>query len=383
MPRCLVGVFFNKLLRMKALFRPLALGFSLLMLIGACTEQAVEENPSPKPQSLFSVPSNFPAPTYDLAKNPVTEAGFVLGRTLFYDGILSRDGTISCGECHRQEYAFTHHQHDISHGIEDRIGERNAPAVQNMAWMKEFFWDGGVHDLDLFSIAPIENPVEMDEKLGNVLAKLRKSEKYPPLFEKAFGSADITTERFLKSLSQFMLALTSANSKYDRYVRKEAGGELSTDELEGLTIFKQKCASCHAGELFTDQSYRNNGMVLETQRQVFIQESNKIIIKTLKDEGRYRITQNPADLYKFKVPSLRNVAVTRPYMHDGRFWTLDEVLNHYAEGMVNNGYVDPAFGQGSGKLGIALTNDEKTKLKAFLNTLTDRSFLANPKFSEQ
>lgn len=369
---------------MRAYFQKTALFFSFLALIAACSKQSVEE-PTPQAQSsksLFSVPSNFPTTTYDLAKNPVTEAGFVLGRTLFYDGILSRDGTISCGECHRQEYAFTHHQHDISHGIEDRIGERNAPAVQNMAWMKEFFWDGGVHDLDLFSIAPIENPVEMDEKLGNVLAKLRKSEKYPPLFEKAFGSKEITTERFLKSLSQFMLVLTSSNSKYDKVVRNE-GATFTADEADGLVIFKQKCASCHAGELFTDQSYRNNGLTLESQRQVFIAETNKVIVKTLRDEGRYRITQNPADLYKFKVPSLRNVAVTRPYMHDGRFWTLDDVLNHYANNMVNNGYIDAVFRQANGKVGIPLSGDEKRKLTAFLNTLTDRNLLLNPKFSEQ
>lgn len=369
---------------MKVSFQKIAVVVSVLALTVACTKQAIEpEVVKPTQNQLFVAPSNFSTPVYDFSKNPVTEDGFQLGRTLFYDGMLSRDGTISCGECHRQEYAFTHHQHDISHGIEDRIGERNAPAIQNVAWMKEFFWDGGVHDLDLFSIAPIQNPVEMDETMTNVINKLKKSDKYPLLFEKAFGSKEITTERFLKALSQFMLVLTSSNSKYDKYIRKEAGGTLTADELEGMNIFNQKCSSCHAGELFTSQTYHNNGLVLETKRQVYIQESDKVIVKTLKDEGRYRITQNPADLYKFKVPSLRNVAVTRPYMHDGRFWTLEDVLNHYADNMVDNGYVDAAFRQQNGKVGIPLTDNEKQKILAFLNTLTDKSLLLNPKFSEQ
>ena len=172
-----------------------------------------------------------------------------------------------------------------------------------MAWEKEFFWDGGVGDLDLFSIAPIENPLEMDEKTGNVLAKLRKTEKYPMLFKKAFGTNEINGPRFLQALSQFMLTLVSANAKYDKYLRKE-GVQFNEDEKQGLALFKQKCASCHAGELFTDHSYRNNGLTIQGSMDV----------------GRNRITDNPADKYKFKVPSLRNVAVTKPYMHDGRFY---------------------------------------------------------------
>ncbi|WP_337043916.1 cytochrome-c peroxidase [Emticicia sp. 17c] len=317
-----------------------------------------------KPEELFKVPANFPKPVYDFSKNPITNDGFELGKALFYDGNLSRDGTISCAECHSQSYAFTHHGHDLSHGIDNKIGIRNAPPIQNMAFQKEFFWDGGVFDLDLFSIAPIENPVEMDEKLGNVLDKLRKQEKYTTLFQKAYGSKDITTERFLKALSQFMLTLVSANSRYDKYVRKEAGGTLTSDELEGLEIFKQKCASCHSGELFTDHSYRNNGLPVYNKD----------------DTGRMRITAAETDSYKFKVPSLRNIAVTAPYMHDGRFYSLDTVLNHYSDGVIDSKTLDAALKQNQA-LGIALNKDEKLKLIAFLKTLTDDEFLKNKRFA--
>ncbi|MBA4853414.1 cytochrome-c peroxidase [Emticicia sp. BO119] len=334
---------------------------SSLMYLGvACSK---DDSQVVKPEELFTVPANFPKPLYDFSKNPVTNNGFELGKALFFDGNLSRDGTISCAECHNQAYAFTHHGHDLSHGIDNKVGIRNAPPIQNMAFQKEFFWDGGVFDLDLFSIAPIENPVEMDEKLGNVLEKLRKQEKYTTLFQKAYGSKEVTTERFLKALSQFMLALVSANSRYDKYVRKEAGGTLTTDEFAGLEIFKQKCASCHAGELFTDHSYRNNGLPVYNKN----------------DTGRQRITAAGDDSYKFKVPSLRNIAVTAPYMHDGRFYSLDAVLNHYSDGIVESKTLDSLL-RTNQRLGIALNKDEKTKLIAFLKTLTDEEFLKNKKF---
>ncbi|GAB3505986.1 cytochrome-c peroxidase [Emticicia fontis] len=333
---------------------------SLIYLGVACSKDSSQEV---KPEELFTVPANFPKPVYDFSKNPITNDGFELGKALFFDGNLSRDGTISCAECHSQPYAFTHHGHDLSHGIDNKIGIRNAPPIQNMAFQKEFFWDGGVFDLDLFSIAPIENPVEMDEKLGNVLEKLRKQEKYATLFQKAYGSKEITTERFLKALSQFMLTLVSANSRYDKYIRKETGGTLSTDELEGLDIFKQKCASCHSGELFTDHSYRNNGLPVYNKD----------------DTGRQRITASEEDSYKFKVPSLRNIAVTAPYMHDGRFYSLDAVLNHYTDGIIDSKTLDGSL-KNNQTLGIALNKDEKAKLTAFLKTLTDEEFLKNKKF---
>jgi len=330
----------------------------LPFLLLACASPEQDLDPVVK-EPLFQQPTNFPAPAYALESNPVTEEGFELGKALFNDPLLSRDNTISCAECHNQSYAFTHHGHDVSHGVDNRVGTRNAPAVQNMAWQKEFFWDGGVGDLDLFSVAPIENPLEMDENLGNVLAKLRSTQKYPALFHKAYGSTEITSQKFLKALSQFMLSLVSANSRYDKYARKE-GGILNSEELAGLSLFQQKCSSCHAGDLFTDQSYRNNGLNIQGS----------------KDEGRFRITERVEDRFKFKVPSLRNVEMTAPYMHDGRFYTLEEVLHHYASGVQQTPNVDASL-----KNGIPLTAEEQAKIVAFLKTLTDREFLTNPKFA--
>ena len=330
----------------------------LPFLLLACASPEQDPDPVVK-EPLFQQPANFPAPAYVLASNPVTEEGFELGKALFNDPMLSRDNTISCAECHNQSYAFTHHGHDVSHGVDNRVGTRNAPAVQNMAWQKEFFWDGGVGDLDLFSVAPIENPLEMDENLGNVLTKLRSTQKYPALFHKAYGSTEITSQKFLKALSQFMLSLVSANSRYDKYARKE-GGILNSEELAGISLFQQKCSSCHAGDLFTDQSYRNNGLNIQGS----------------KDEGRFRITERVDDRFKFKVPSLRNVEMTAPYMHDGRFYTLEEVLHHYASGVQQTPNVDASL-----KNGIPLTAEEQAKIVAFLKTLTDREFLTNPKFA--
>jgi cytochrome c peroxidase len=334
--------------------------FISILCIGCSSPK--DESVSPvinQEQTLFQTPKNFPSPVYDLSSNPINQAGFELGKELFNEPMLSRDNTIACAECHNQTYAFTHHGHDVSHGINNRVGNRNAPPIQNLAWQKEFFWDGGVGNLDLFSIAPIENPLEMDENMGNVLVKLRKSQKYTAMFQKAFGTAEINTPRFLKALSQFMLTLVSANSRYDKYVRNE-GEILSKDELIGLKLFQEKCSSCHAGQLFTDQSYRNNGL--------YIQGS--------KDQGRYRITEIESDKFKFKVPSLRNIDVTGPYMHDGRFLTLDAVLEHYNTGVLNTQNLDPLLAKK-----IPMTAEEKLQIIAFLRTLTDKAFLTNPNFS--
>ncbi|MFD1818272.1 cytochrome c peroxidase [Pseudarcicella hirudinis] len=333
---------------------------SIALLTIACskTEQA-------KPESLFSIPANFPQPVYDLKKNPISSDGFELGKALFYDGILSKDGTISCAECHSQPYGFTHHGHDLSHGINNLKGVRNSLPLQNLAWESEFFWDGGVGDLDFVPIAPIENPVEMDESTGNVLEKLRKTQRYPPMFKKAFGSEEITGAKFLQALSQFMITLVSANSRYDQYIRNE-GEVLTKEELEGMALFRQKCSSCHAGELFTDKSYRNNGLTIQGSMDV----------------GRYRITENDKDKYKFRVPGLRNVAVTLPYMHDGRFYTLEAVLEHYAEGVQNTVNLDPLLNQ-NGKRGIQLSKEEQSRIIAFLKTLTDETFLKDKRFINQ
>ena len=314
----------------------------------------------PTPVALRQ-PANFPAPVYDLANNPLTAEGIALGKTLFYDSRLSRDSTVNCGFCHQQFAAFAHSDHALSHGVDSRIGPRNVPGLQNLAWSREFFWDGGVINLDELPMAPIANPLEMDLKFADAVDRVRRTPSYAPLFKAAYGSDTVTTARFLKAISQFMLTMVSADSRYDKYARNEAGGELSPDELAGLNVFRQQCSACHATDLFTDHSYRNNGLPVSVSG----------------DQGRFIITQQPADRLKFKVPSLRNVERTFPYMHDGRFLTLEQVLNHYAGGgVVDSPTLDPLLKKGA-KPGIALTDTEKKQVIAFLKTLTDNTLLTN------
>lgn len=312
----------------------------------------------------LKLPSNFPEPVYDMKANPLTEKGVQLGKELFYEGKLSRTGAVSCGFCHQQPSAFTHHGHEVSHGVDDRLGKRNSLPISNLIWMKTFFWDGGVNHLDFVPLNPMENPLEMDETLENVLKKLNESEHYRAAFREAFGVEEIKSTEFLKALSQFTATLISANSRYDKYVRHE-GGQLSAQELNGLTLFKGKCSSCHATDLFTDGSYRNNGITNDFRF----------------DKGREEVTSDVKDRGKFKVPSLRNVEYTDPYMHDGRLTSLEEVLNHYSNGVQISKTLDP-FLLKDGRPGIALTEREKADIIAFLKTLTDKDFLADKRFSE-
>lgn len=313
----------------------------------------------------FQKPSNFPEPVYNFAANQITKDGFELGRMIFNEPRLSRDNTITCASCHIQSSAFTQHGHDVSHGIDDRLGTRNSPPIMNLAWSKAFNWGGGVHDLDLQPIIPITTHEEMDENLENVYNKLRAMPKYTSKFKAAFGTEEINTSRFMKALSQFMLMCISSNSKYDKVMRKEGGASFTTEELEGYTIFKDKCGSCHTEPLFTDGSFRNNGLG----------------ISAVNDKGLYIATLIETDKYKFKVPSLRNLKYTAPYMHDGRFLSLDGVLEHYNSEVLATQNLDPIF-KGN-KLGITLNENEKTKIAAFLNTLNDEEFIKNPLLAEQ
>ncbi len=314
----------------------------------------------------FQKPTNFPEPEYKLANNPVTEAGFLLGRTLFYEARLSRNNTISCGSCHIQSSAFTQHGHDVSHGIDDRLGTRNSPPIMNLAWNKAFMWGGGVYDLDLQPIVPITTHEEMDENLDNVMNKLRSVEKYPKLFKAAFGSEEVTTARLMKALSQFMIMCISANSKYDKVIRKEGGQSFTADEQAGYELFKVKCASCHREPLFTDGSFRNNGLGTSP----------------INDQGLYTATLQATDRYKFKVPSLRNLTYTAPYMHDGRFLSLNGVFDHYNGEIQKTANLDPLLQQ-NGRTGISLSADDRTKLTAFLKTLDDPDFVTRKDLAEQ
>lgn len=309
----------------------------------------------------FKVPEGWPTPAYSFQNNTLTREGFELGRRLFYDPRLSRNDEISCASCHQQTAAFAHSDHRVSHGVEDRLGTRNSPVLFNLNWHTSFFWDGGVNHLESQPINPIQNPVEMDETIPNIISKLITDSRYKQMFAAAFGDETINSQRIFKALAQFMGMMVSSNSKYDKYIRKEAGGDMTASELNGLKVFRANCATCHKEPLFSDFSYRNNGLA----------------VTIVNDSGRAHITNLATDMYKFKVPSLRNLQNSMPYMHDGRFEKLEQVLDHYTAGIVASPTLDPVL-QG----GIQLTGTEKTDLLAFLKTLNDPQFMADSRFSE-
>jgi cytochrome c peroxidase len=307
-------------------------------------------------EAVLKLPANWPKPSYDFKKNPLSKTKIELGRALFYEPMLSKDASISCSSCHLQYTAFTHVDHALSHGIYDRIGTRNSPALMNLAWQNQFMWDGAVNHLDVQALAPISNPLEMNESILNVVKKLQANKLYPKLFKRAYGDSVITGEHVLKSLSQFMLTLISCNSKYDSVMRKQA--RFNEKEQKGYELFKTHCASCHAEPLFTNQQFMNNGLAFDS---------------TLKDLGRYALTKRNSDSLSFKVPSLRNIEFSYPYMHDGRFKTLNEVLNHYTTGIVVSNTLAADL-----RSPVILSSQEKVQLTAFLLCLTDKSFLFNP-----
>jgi cytochrome c peroxidase len=323
-------------------------------------------NPPHEDFKGFQKPSHFPEPVYDFANNPITYEKFRLGRMLFYDPILSKDSCISCAVCHQQTAAFTHPLHDVSHGVFgrfDNIRGRNSSMLANLAWAKELMWDGGIANFENQPLAPIENHVEMDETLANVLKKLNRHPLYRPRFKAAFGKDSIDSQQMLKAIAQFVVMLVSSNSKYDHYVQgKET---LTQEELDGLSIVRQKCSSCHAGELFTDFAYRNIGL------------DSTIIFP--KDLGREQVTKDPRDRRKFKTPSLRNFAVTGSYMHDARVRDLRYVLAMHDTLIQDNPNLDPLL-KPNGVLGIKLSQEEFQKIYTFLQTLTDRQFLTDSNF---
>lgn len=309
----------------------------------------------------LEIPAYFPQPKYNFEGNPLTREGFELGRRLFYDPILSIDSSLSCGSCHAQVHAFADHNVSVSVGVFGRKGTRNALPTFNLIFMPLFNWDGGVNHIEMQPTAPLLNHDEMDITMAEVLRRLRNHPEYPKLFKRVFGTDEISARDFLYALTQFQGAIISSDSKYDKYLQGKA--QLTAEELEGLALFNQHCSSCHAGPLQTDFAFRSNG--LEWNRH---------------EEGRYHITLDSADFQKFRTPSLRNVALTRPYMHDGRFNTLQAVLDHYSElgrSKPAPDYTDPKL-----KDGIPLSESDKEKIIAFLHTLSDFSLLSNSNYSE-
>tara|TARA_R110001632_G_scaffold47202_6_gene119616 strand:- start:15721 stop:16746 length:1026 start_codon:yes stop_codon:yes gene_type:complete len=300
--------------------------------------------------------------------NPLTEEGVALGKKLFFDKKLSGNNTQSCASCHDPQNSFTDHTR-FSDGIDGAFGTRNSMPLFNLAWNfgERFAWDGKELGLERQALEPVKNPIEMHSDWTDVAAKLQQDSEYPTLFLQAFGTSSIDSIFITKAIAQFERILISGNSKFDQHLNGNA--TLTLQELNGFNVFmdetKGDCFHCHGSDnnpLWTDNDFHNNGLDI-----VFT------------DLGLGDVTGDPNDNGKFRSPSLRNLAFTAPYMHDGRFESLEEVINFYSEGLQISSTIDPLMkkvNQG----GVQLTAQDKADLKAFLLSLTDNGFVNNPNF---
>ncbi|WGF93321.1 cytochrome-c peroxidase [Aequorivita marisscotiae] len=349
---------------------------AVLIVVGCSSNDSTLEEvteqytPTPKPLTVPTILERLLPPPFIPADNPQTEEGIALGRKLFFDPILSGNNTQACASCHKPANAFTDNTR-FSVGIDGLEGERNSMPIFNLAWNRDnhFFWDGRALSIEAQALEPVTNPVEMHNTWENVVGSLQDHSKYPELFNKAFGTKTITKELAAKAIAQFERTLISANSPFDKYLLGE--GSLTQQELNGFDIFMDEargdCFHCHGNEnspLWTDNIFHNNGL-------------DAIIT----DKGLGNVTGDPNDDGLFKSPSLRNLAYTAPYMHDGRFATLDEVINHYSEGLVYSRTIDPLM-KAVSRGGVHLSEADKADLKAFLLSLSDPSFLTNPNFQD-
>ena len=319
---------------------------------------------SPTPYSM-EIPSNFPPIDINL-DNPLTEEGILLGRHLFWEPRLSGDNTMSCATCHNPQNAFSD-SNPYSIGINGDIGKRNSMVLQNLAWSNDFFWDGRVISLEEQILIPIMDSTEMDETWANAMNELKYDSKYNTLFFDAFGVKNPDSTHAAKAIAQFLITMISSNSKYDKVLRNEA--VFSPLENAGLASFNSfsggDCFHCHGGILGTDLSYKNNGLD-----------------EFPTDTARGKVTGIVSDNFKFKVPSIRNIEYSSPYMHDGRFTSLDQVINFYSIGVhPNSPNIDPLM-EFSSQGGVQLDPQERLELKAFLLTLSDPDFINNPNFSK-
>ena len=331
------------------------ISLAITYLVGACRKH---DHRAGLTNFQQVIPDGFPDPVYTFNDNPLSLEGFELGKKLFYDGILSLDGNFPCSSCHQQIAAFGTYEHDRSHGYNGSHTLRNAPVLFNLAWQTNFHWDGEFKSLAEEAVQPITGHIEMAESFSGIIHKLQNDAEYRELFRKVFHTPAIRPELVMKALAQFTGNLTSANSKYDKYKRGEV--VFSPQELNGYEIYKANCATCHPEPLFTDDSFHNIGLPVDN---------------FLNDYGRMRITNNPADSLKFKTPTLRNVYISSNYMHDGRFNTLSQCINHYRTGVQASPTLDTLLTNG-----IELTNTEAADLALFLRALTDSSFLSDPKY---
>ncbi len=343
----------------------------LLLLASSCsTSENTEEAYMATPLAL-EIPQLFQdriLPPVTSPTNPQSVEGVALGRKLFFDPILSADGTQACASCHNPQNAFSDERR-FSVGIDGSIGTRNSMPLHNLAWNynQKFFWDGRAITIEEQIFGPVTNPIEMKNTWPNAVASLQNQTTYPELFREAFGTTTIDSVLVSKAIAQFLRTLISANSRFDRHLMGE--NILTPQELNGIDVFmnesKGDCFHCHGNPfnpLWTDNTFHNNGLD-----------------ETFSDLGLGNVSGDPRDNGKFKAPSLRNLAFTAPYMHDGRFETLEEVINHYSEGLVFSETIDPlmkTIAQG----GVQLTESDKADLKAFLLSLSDSGFINNPDF---
>ena len=304
------------------------------------------------------------------ADNPQTVEGVALGRKLFFDKRLSADNTLACAGCHSPANAFSDAR-QFSVGIDGIEGTRNSMPLFNLAWNynEMFFWDGRANSIENQALEPVVDPIEMHNTWSEAANSLQSDSEYPELFQQAFGTSTIDSVLVTKAIAQFLRTLISANSKFDRYLMGTA--ELSPEEQNGLNIYMDEnrgdCFHCHGNPnnpLWTDNIFHNNGLD-----------------ESFTDRGRGAVTGDPREFGQFKSPSLRNLEFTAPYMHDGRFQTIEEVIDHYSEGLVYSETIDPLMKKVA-EGGVGLSAEDKADLKAFLLTLSDPSFINNPDFQD-
>lgn len=346
----------------------------LICIIFLCAAN-MQKQPVNKPFEI-KYPSYFGNKIYVPKDNPTTEAGVYLGRLLFYETALSANNKLSCATCHKQELAFTD-GNTFSAGVDGTLQLRNAMSLANLLWVKNLFWDGRANSLEEQAKTPLTDLHEMGQDLNISADKLMQKDVYKPLFKAAFDSDSITGEMILKALAQFERTLVSADSRYDKYLR--GGYQPTPSELNGIKIFYGMpgtsnnmrgvdCAHCHAGPKTYSELFQNNGL-----DSIF------------SDVGRGKITGQEYDNGRFRVVTLRNIALTAPYMHDGRFKTLEEVIDHYNEHIQQSNTLSPFLQNKSNSLdgrSLNLTRQEKVDLLSFLDMLTDSAFINNKNFSD-
>jgi cytochrome c peroxidase len=347
----------------------------IILALISCRKEKVGFNPTP--YNLIK-PSHFPNMVIP-ADNPLTKEGVELGRFLFYEKKLSGDNTMSCASCHMPQNGFSD-PNKYSIGIEGIEGTRQSMALVNLGWENFFFWDGRASTLEKQILEPVPNPIEMHQSWKDAVAKLNADVKYRNRFFRAFNEEGIDSTKVAKAIAQFLRTMVSGESKYDVMYKYENSmalnaseqsilGTIDPEEWAGYDLFKSlngaDCFHCHNGPLMQVKKFSNNGLMPNS----------------INDLGRAHVTNNPEDNYKFKVPTLRNIAFTAPYMHDGRFATLDEVIEHYSSGIHMSPTIDPLIEFGS-QGGVQLDAQEKYLLKKFLLTLTDNNFINNPNFKD-